>query len=170
MGLATSRRCFKVGISFVSRVVISKVRDCICYIHIHYADYFLAVSVSFPGTSSNVSGYVRQLLVCICASNASTVAWYMANGESRTARIRRIHRRPMAIFVRVTCLRAVVCDLHDCDSYNACDVGTLPNQTNPDKQSPAAALHTDWGRSKYNFELSWLPGQRLSYVASWVRR
>ncbi|KAH8827236.1 beta-glucan synthesis-associated [Flagelloscypha sp. PMI_526] len=47
-------------------------------------------------------------------------------------------------------------------TYDSCDVGTYPNQTNPDKQTPAAALHTDAGRDKYNFELSWLPGQRLS--------
>lgn len=47
-------------------------------------------------------------------------------------------------------------------SYDACDVGTFPNQTYKDKSGPAAALHTDAGRDKYNFELSWLPGQRLS--------
>ncbi|KAI0674191.1 beta-glucan synthesis-associated [Trametes maxima] len=47
-------------------------------------------------------------------------------------------------------------------SYDACDVGTFPNQTLSDKSGPAAALHSDKSRSKYNFELSWLPGQRLS--------
>ncbi|KAI0746638.1 beta-glucan synthesis-associated [Daedaleopsis nitida] len=47
-------------------------------------------------------------------------------------------------------------------SYDSCDVGTFPNQTNPDKLGPAAALHSDESRKKYNFELSWLPGQRLS--------
>ncbi|KAF8514413.1 beta-glucan synthesis-associated protein-domain-containing protein [Gautieria morchelliformis] len=47
-------------------------------------------------------------------------------------------------------------------SYTSCDTGTFPNQTHKDGLGPAAALHTDWGRSQYNFELSWLPGQRLS--------
>lgn len=47
-------------------------------------------------------------------------------------------------------------------SYDSCDVGTFPNQTNQDHSGPAAALHTDQGRAKYNFELSWLSGQRLS--------
>ncbi|KAF8511611.1 beta-glucan synthesis-associated, partial [Gautieria morchelliformis] len=43
-----------------------------------------------------------------------------------------------------------------------CDTGTFPNQTHKDGLGPVAALHTDWGRSQYNFELSWLPGQQLS--------
>lgn len=47
-------------------------------------------------------------------------------------------------------------------SYDSCDVGTFPNQTNPDKLGPAAAVHSDESREKYNFELSWLPGQRVS--------
>ncbi|KAI0659067.1 beta-glucan synthesis-associated [Cubamyces menziesii] len=47
-------------------------------------------------------------------------------------------------------------------SYDSCDVGTFPNQTEPDGLGPAAALHSDASRDKYNFELSWLPGQRLS--------
>ncbi|KAJ7181361.1 beta-glucan synthesis-associated [Mycena crocata] len=47
-------------------------------------------------------------------------------------------------------------------TYSSCDVGTFPNQTNADKLGPAAALHTDNGRDRYNFELSWLPGQKLS--------
>ena len=48
--------------------------------------------------------------------------------------------------------------------YDDCDIGTFPNQTLKDKSGPAAALHSDKSRSKYNFELSWLPGQRVSYV------
>ncbi|TDL19136.1 SKN1-domain-containing protein [Rickenella mellea] len=47
-------------------------------------------------------------------------------------------------------------------SYDACDVGTFPNQTWSNHSGPAAALHTDQGRAKYNFELSWLAGQKLS--------
>ncbi|KAG6326087.1 hypothetical protein ID866_13002 [Astraeus odoratus] len=47
-------------------------------------------------------------------------------------------------------------------SYDSCDVGTFPNQTYADGSGPAAALHSDASRSKYNYALSWLPGQRLS--------
>ncbi|CAA7270511.1 unnamed protein product [Cyclocybe aegerita] len=47
-------------------------------------------------------------------------------------------------------------------TYDSCDVGTFPNQTNKDGLGPAAALHSDASRSRYNFELSWLSGQRLS--------
>lgn len=47
-------------------------------------------------------------------------------------------------------------------SYDSCDVGTFPNQTYADKSGPASALYSEASRSKYNYELSWLPGQRLS--------
>jgi len=47
-------------------------------------------------------------------------------------------------------------------SYDACDVGTFPNQTYKDGSGPPDALHSDASRDKYDFELSWLPGQRLS--------
>jgi hypothetical protein len=53
-------------------------------------------------------------------------------------------------------------------SYDDCDVGTLPNQTLKNHSGPAAALHRDALRDKYNFELSWLNWQRLSCVyLSW---
>ncbi|KAJ3516017.1 hypothetical protein NLJ89_g1393 [Agrocybe chaxingu] len=45
-------------------------------------------------------------------------------------------------------------------SYEACDVGTLPNQTYPGERRPAAALVNGDGQA--NGELSYLPGQRLS--------
>ncbi|KAF7300831.1 hypothetical protein MKEN_01309000 [Mycena kentingensis (nom. inval.)] len=45
-------------------------------------------------------------------------------------------------------------------SYDSCDVGTLPNQTNPDGLTPTAALTS--GSSDYDGSLSYLPGQRLS--------
>ncbi|KAL5483653.1 hypothetical protein ACEPAI_8886 [Sanghuangporus weigelae] len=47
-------------------------------------------------------------------------------------------------------------------SYNSCDVGTFPNQTYANGSGPAAALQTEEGRERYNFELSWLTGQKLS--------
>ncbi|THH08101.1 hypothetical protein EW145_g2925 [Phellinidium pouzarii] len=47
-------------------------------------------------------------------------------------------------------------------TYNSCDVGTFPNQTYLNDTGPAAALYTDQGRAKNNFELSWLSGQRAS--------
>ena len=45
-------------------------------------------------------------------------------------------------------------------SYDSCDTGALPNQTNPDG-TPLAA-HNTGTDSKTNFELSYLPGQRAS--------
>ena len=47
-------------------------------------------------------------------------------------------------------------------SYDACDVGTFPNQTYANNSGPAAALFSSASRDKYNNELSWLPGQRVS--------
>jgi hypothetical protein len=46
--------------------------------------------------------------------------------------------------------------------YNSCDVGTFPNQTYLNNSGPAAALHSDASKSKYDFKLSVLSGQRLS--------
>ncbi|KIM89908.1 glycoside hydrolase family 16 protein [Piloderma croceum F 1598] len=45
-------------------------------------------------------------------------------------------------------------------SYDSCDVGTLPNQTYSGTSTPLAAVQN--GDPKYNNELSYLPGQRLS--------
>ena len=45
-------------------------------------------------------------------------------------------------------------------SYQACDVGTLPNQTYPNGTVPQAAKTS--GSTDYGGELSWLPGQRAS--------
>ncbi len=47
-------------------------------------------------------------------------------------------------------------------TYDSCDVGTFPNQTLKDHSGPPAALFSDASREKYNNELSWLSGQRLS--------
>lgn len=44
--------------------------------------------------------------------------------------------------------------------YDSCDVGTLPNQT--DTSGFPAAAATAGTSKKYNYNLSWLPGQRLS--------
>ena len=53
---------------------------------------------------------------------------------------------------------------HGESSYSSCDVGTFPNQTYADGSGPAAALQSDASLPEYNNSLSWLPGQRLSYV------
>lgn len=47
-------------------------------------------------------------------------------------------------------------------TYDTCDLGTFPNQTNPDGATPAAAIFSDRSRPRYNNELSWLSGQRTS--------
>ena len=48
-------------------------------------------------------------------------------------------------------------------TYNSCDVGTFPNQTYSNGTGPPAALHTDEGHEAYNYELSWLAGQKFRY-------
>jgi Beta-glucan synthesis-associated protein SKN1/KRE6/Sbg1 len=50
--------------------------------------------------------------------------------------------------------------------YDACDVGTLPNQTWVNGTGPAAALNSTASKAKYNYSLSYLSGQRLSYAIS----
>lgn len=45
-------------------------------------------------------------------------------------------------------------------TYEACDVGTLKNQTLPDGTPNARAGQL--GDPTFNYDLSWLPGQRLS--------
>jgi len=50
--------------------------------------------------------------------------------------------------------------------YDSCDVGTFPNQTNPDGLGPAAALHSNASQAKYNYELSYLSGQKISCAIS----
>ncbi|KAK1221780.1 hypothetical protein PQX77_015398 [Marasmius sp. AFHP31] len=47
-------------------------------------------------------------------------------------------------------------------SYDACDVGTFPNQTMKDQSGPAAALFSDASWPEYDKKLSVLTGQRLS--------
>ncbi|TFK23860.1 concanavalin A-like lectin/glucanase [Coprinopsis marcescibilis] len=47
-------------------------------------------------------------------------------------------------------------------TYDTCDLGTFPNQTLPDGSGPAAALFSSESRERYQNELSWLSGQRLS--------
>jgi len=47
-------------------------------------------------------------------------------------------------------------------TYDSCDVGTFPNQTNPDGLGPAAALFSNASQAKYDNKLSYLTGQKLS--------
>ncbi|KZT33957.1 glycoside hydrolase family 16 protein [Sistotremastrum suecicum HHB10207 ss-3] len=47
-------------------------------------------------------------------------------------------------------------------SYDSCDIGTYPNQTEHDGVSPPAANFSAASRSKYDFKLSYLSGQKLS--------
>ncbi|EJD51387.1 SKN1-domain-containing protein [Auricularia subglabra TFB-10046 SS5] len=50
-------------------------------------------------------------------------------------------------------------------SYDSCDVGVMPNQTNAEHTAPVPALGplpAPYARPDFNNELSWLPGQRLS--------
>ncbi|KAG7095496.1 hypothetical protein E1B28_006235 [Marasmius oreades] len=47
-------------------------------------------------------------------------------------------------------------------SYDACDVGSFPNQTMKDQSGPAAALSSERSWPQYDMKLSVLTGQRLS--------
>lgn len=87
----------------------------------------------------------------------------MAHGKSRTTRLRKHYRWHVAILVRTfesTLEHSLIPD-----RYDACDVGALPNQTFVDGTNGPPAAHNvpaPYGRSGNNFDLSWLPGQRLS--------
>jgi beta-glucan synthesis-associated protein KRE6 len=48
--------------------------------------------------------------------------------------------------------------------YDSCDIGTFPNQTWSNQTGPASAIYSSASKEKYNYALSWLPGQKLSYV------
>ncbi len=81
----------------------------------------------------------------------------MDDGKPRTSRIWCITRGSCTYLttVRNTLLTAFIQWPY---SYDACDVGTAPNQTLNGR--PESALTT--GPAEYNYELSYLPGQRLS--------
>ncbi|KAI0002450.1 concanavalin A-like lectin/glucanase [Russula compacta] len=46
--------------------------------------------------------------------------------------------------------------------YDSCDVGTFPNQADPDDFGPAAALDSSASQANYEYRLPYLSGQRLS--------
>ena len=91
------------------------------------------------------------------------VAWSLDDGKPCKAWIPGDYGWHVALYVRTLFVfnALVASDLFQ-SSYDSCDVGTFPNQTNPDHLGPAAALHSDSSRAQYNYELSWLSGQRLS--------
>ena len=49
--------------------------------------------------------------------------------------------------------------------YDSCDVGTFPNQTDRNGLGPAAALQSNASQAKYDYRLSYLTGQKLSYAS-----
>ena len=70
----------------------------------------------------------------------------------------------MAILVRTLSfgqLYSRLTEFDDLHRYDTCDVGTLANQTLNGQPATAA---TAGGNPKYNNNLSWQSGQRLSYV------
>lgn len=83
-------------------------------------------------------------------------------GQSRTTRIWRHNRRCMAIYVRaIFVTRAQVVVDEDINSYDTCDIGTYPNQTRKDGTPTTNAIG---GTKKYDYQLSVLSGQKLSWV------
>ena len=71
----------------------------------------------------------------------------------------------MAILVNQHLTQAAAFSLTSSASYDSCDVGVMPNQT--DANGPPAALvplepaPAGRGRPDFNYQLSMLPGQRL---------
>ena len=92
------------------------------------------------------------------------MAGCLDDGQPREARVQSDNGWSVAILVSIlqtlSLLAVRLCG--NTDSYDSCDVGTFPNQTYYNQSGPEAALQSDASRSKYNYELSWLPGQRLS--------
>lgn len=62
-------------------------------------------------------------------------------------------------YVRFCLVRANMLLSGDINRYDACDIGTFPNQTNKDG---TPTTNADGGTSKYNYQLSVLSGQKLS--------
>ncbi|KAG6855509.1 hypothetical protein H0H87_001844 [Tephrocybe sp. NHM501043] len=104
---------------------------------------YIEVSVVLPGANAEATGYLEKTTAYVKFSNSG-----QAHGPWGTSLGRGTLRQRMGCgHIR---------------GYNSCDVGTFPNQTNKDGLGPAAALHSDASRAKYNYELSWLSGQRAS--------
>jgi len=94
---------------------------------------------------------------------SSAVAWSLDDGKPCKAWIPCDYGWHVALYVcTLLVFNAHVASHLPHSSYDSCDVGTFPNQTNPDHLGPAAALHSNNSRPQYNYELSWLSGQRLS--------
>ncbi|KAF5313575.1 hypothetical protein D9611_010170 [Ephemerocybe angulata] len=100
---------------------------------------YVEVSVTFPGPTSSTAGYRACDLPVL---DVWPGAWTMGNLGRPGYQATTDGMWPY--------------------TYDECDLGTFPNQTNPDGATPAAAKFSDQSRSRYNNELSWLSGQRVS--------
>jgi hypothetical protein len=106
-------------------------------------------------------------LLSICAVLIiSPVAWNLDDGQSRQTGIRCNDRWHVALHVSIPASLTQILRVTWFSRYDACDVGTLPNQTWVNGTGPAAALNSPASRAKYNYSLSYLSGQRLSYAIS----
>ena len=92
------------------------------------------------------------------------VAWCLDHGKPCKTWIHSDYRWNVAVYARSSLLPLINANVLNLIlfRYDSCDVGTFPNQTDADGSGPAAALHSNASRALYNFELSWLPGQRTS--------
>jgi hypothetical protein len=95
------------------------------------------------------------------------VAWGLDDGQSRQTRIRCNDRRHMALLVSILLSFAFrLFTLTRFLRYDSCDVGTFPNQTNPDGLGPPAAIYSNASQAKYDNKLSYLSGQKASCAIS----
>jgi len=139
------------------------------------ADIGWKVSILFVGDATYTTPVSflprsRSRSFWLCSANFLTTFFISSGlvyGRWVTWRDLAIQLRPMGRgLIRMFCSTTALSMSSDNSDfacrYDSCDVGTFPNQTNPDHLGPAAALHSNASRAKYNNELSWLSGQRLS--------
>ena len=125
----------------------------------------MEVRVSLPGPNEETQGYVSGLSRAYSRFFLSFFCSGLVPGQWATwvdlvmVLPRMVRKLPFTAFATETGRLPLGIWPY---SYNTCDVGTFPNQTYVNGSGPAAALQTEQGRSRYNFELSWLSGQKLS--------
>ncbi len=129
---------------------------------------YIEVSLTLPGPNQETRGYVRPFLPSILYSihphppfsGLASGQWVISDDQvmvqPQTA------PGPTRKYLHRLCICQAFTQFH---RYDSCDVGTFPNQTNPDGLGPTAALHSDASQAKYDFKLSYLTGQKLSYAS-----
>ena len=133
---------------------------------------YIEVSASLPGPNDETRGYVSfitfyslqfcPVLTTLSSSGLEFGRWAISPDPDTVQRLTACgHTRKYSYVIPVSALT-----IARFPRYDSCDVGTLPNQTWVNGTGPPAALSTTAGQAKYNYKLSYLTGQRLSYAIS----